>query len=258
MTTSWVTRAVLGLRSALFYVGYGGSVAIWGTVSLLVGPWLPYRRRFHFVIVLWTRFILWWLELTCGIGYRVRGLENIPEEPCVVLCKHQSTWETYLLQSLFVPTASVLKRELLDIPLFGWAYRLLKPIPIDRSKRNAALRTLITEGRARLAQGIWVTLLPEGTRVRRGQHSRFHRGGIALAKSAEVPIVLVAHNAGWFWPAHRFLKYPGTIDVMISTPFDSAPPVEDLARAAEQWMAHAMASIEPPPGLDEKYVLTYD
>ncbi len=242
-------RAVLALRSALFYAGYGASVLIWGPVCLVVGPWLPYHRRFRFVVVNWTRFVLWWLQATCGIGYRVRGLENIPQQPCVVLCKHQSTWETYLLQSLFVPTASVLKRELLDIPLFGWAYRLLRPIPIDRSKRNSALRTLIREGRDRLTQGIWVTLLPEGTRVSKGQHSRFHRGGLALAKSARVPVLLVAHNAGWFWPAHRFLKFPGTIDVVISEPFDTAAPIEELAGAAEEWMRRTMASIEPPRGL---------
>ena len=201
--------------------------------------------------------MLWWLRVTCGVRHRIHGSDNIPQAPCVVLCKHQSTWETYLLQSLFVPTASVLKKELLNIPFFGWTYRMLRPIAIDRSRRATALRTLIREGRARLRDGIWITLLPEGTRVPRGQQAKFHRGGIALARAAGVPILLVAHNAGWFWPPHAFLKYPGTVDVVISPPIDTADRTTDeIIAEAQDWMRATMATIEPPQGLSRKYALT--
>src|SRR5690606_38978728 len=104
-------------------------------------------------------------RLTCGIRARVLGRENVPDRPCIVLCRHESTWETLFLQQLFAPQATLIKRELLRIPFFGWAFRTLRPIAIDRRQQRKALRTLIDEGRARLEQGIWVVLFPEGTRM---------------------------------------------------------------------------------------------
>jgi 1-acyl-sn-glycerol-3-phosphate acyltransferase len=234
-------RASLALRSAAFLAGYVTLTVLWGSLGVLTGWLLPYRARFVYVIVLWTRMVLTWLRLTCGVRWELSGAEHLPPEPCVVLSRHESTWETLFLQSLFVPQATVIKRELLAIPFFGWAFRLLRPIAIDRSDARGALRTLVRTGRERLEAGAWVILFPEGTRLAPGTPGRFQRGGAALATAANRPVLVVAHDAGRLWPARHWLKYPGTIRVRIS------PPIETTGRSsaevtaeAEQWLGRAM------------------
>ena len=162
--------------------------------------------------------VLFWLRVSCGISVEVEGRENIPAEACIVFVKHESTWETLFVQTLFAPQATIVKKELLNIPFFGWAFRLLRPIAIDRSDPRGALRTLNTEGTTRLNQNIWVVLFPEGTRVPLGESRNFQIGGAALAESSGRPVLVVAHNAGHFWPAHRLGKRAGTIRVTVSKP----------------------------------------
>jgi 1-acyl-sn-glycerol-3-phosphate acyltransferase len=188
--------------------------------------------------------VLWWLRISCGIRHVVRGLEHVPRQPCVVLAKHASTWETLFLQTLFAPQATAIKRELLDIPFFGWAFRLLKPIAIDRRQPVSAIRQLIDTGSRRLAAGIWVVLLPEGTRVPGNQVGRFFRGGAALAVAAQRPILVIAHDAARCWPPHALAKFPGTIHVTISPPIDLAGRDADaMNEAARTWLLGAMAEL---------------
>ena len=190
------------------------------------------------MIGFWTRFQLWWLKVTCGISHHIEGLEHLPKRPCVVLCRHESTWETLFLQTLLAPQTTIIKRELLHIPFFGWAFALLRPIALDRSNPRSALRRLIRDGRRRLLEGIWVVLFPEGTRMPSHEMGRFQVGGAALAADAHVPIVVVAHDAGDYWPAHKFGKRAGTVRVLIAPPI---PPARDtkalLQTAAEQMQA---------------------
>jgi 1-acyl-sn-glycerol-3-phosphate acyltransferase len=208
------------LRALSFYVGYMVLTIIWGSLSVLVAWLLPYRVRFAFIIGFWTRAALWWLGVTCGIRGVVEGREHIPREACVVLANHESTWETLFLQSLFAPQATVVKRELLWIPFFGWAFATTRPIAIDRSNPRQALRRFIQSGRERLDAGIWVVLFPEGTRTDPGVVERFQAGGAALAAAAGAPVLVVAHDAGRYWPAHRLQKRPGTVRVRIAAPID--------------------------------------
>lgn len=233
------------VRSALFYLGYAAATVLWGSLSVLIGWLLPGPARFHFVIGIWTRMVLVWLRITCGIRHTVTGLEHIPAEPCVVLCRHESTWETLFLQTLLAPQATIIKRELLWIPFFGWAFAINKPIAIDRGHPRRALRRLIEAGRSRLRQGIWVVLFPEGTRMPTGEIGRFQVGGAALASAADVPLLIIAHDAGRFWPAHRLTKRPGTIRVHICPPIQpngrDSKVLTDLARAE---LATAMRTLE--------------
>ena len=209
---------MLTLRATAFYVGYTLATIVWGTLGALLGWLLPYRLRFRAIIGCWTWFCLTWLRLTCGIRHRIVGLENVPARPCIVMCRHESTWETLFLQQLFSPQATLIKRELLHIPFFGWAFRTLRPIAIDRRQQRKALRTLISEGQQRLRDGIWVVLFPEGTRMPAGQPGRFQPGGAALAAASGVPVIVVVHNAGSYWPAHQFRKQPGEITLIIGEP----------------------------------------
>ena len=243
------------LRGLLFYLGYILFTVAWGAMSVLIAWLLPYRWRFRVVILAWTWTILAWLRLTCGIRYRVEGRENIPDTPCIVFAKHESTWETMMVQQLFHPQATLIKKQLLLIPFFGWAFRLLRPIAIDRSDSRRALRTLIREGSERLASGIWVLLFPEGTRVAPGTIGKFQVGGAALAEATASPILVVAHNSGRFWPAHALAKHAGTITVKISPPLSTEGKTrKQINELAKNWMSNAIAELN----LDQTSKLTTD
>lgn len=216
-----------GVRALLFYLGYCLATLIWGSVSVLVAWALPTRMRFGFIIGFWTRLVLGWLWLTCGIRAEVHGREHIPEAPCIVFSRHESSWETLFLQSLFHPQATLIKRELLWIPFFGWAFALTKPIAINRGSPRAALKKFIELGRSRLDAGIWVLLFPEGTRMPRGAMGKFQAGGAVLAAATEQPVLVVAHDAGRFWPAHEFRKTPGVVTVRI------APPISTVGKSSK-------------------------
>ena len=236
------------LRAALFYVGYALITIVWGSLGTLFGWMLPYRARFWFIVSCWTRLCLGWLRLTCGIRHEIRGLESLPERPCVVLSRHESTWETLFLQTVFAPQATLIKRELLWIPFFGWAFWTLRPIAIDRRDGRKALRQLIHEGRDRLAKGMWVVLFPEGTRMPAGTKGRFQPGGAALAAATDAPIVVVAHNAGSFWPAHTFLKHPGTILAIVSEPIETVGlSTKEIQRLATERLDGLMSKLPIRP-----------
>ena len=244
---------MLALRSLLFYAGYIVWSAVWSTLSVLVGWALPLRRRYDFIIGCWTRVALCWLAVTCRIRWRVAGQHHVPDEPCIFLVKHQSNWETLWTQTLVSPQTTLIKRELVRIPLWGWAFAMAKPIAIDRSNPRTSLRQLIEQGRDRLARGMYVTLFPEGTRLSPGVVGKFHRGGAALAAATGVPVVVVAHNAGNCWPARQFIKYPGVIDVEISKPFATeGKKSREINRICEDWLDNAMARLAArhPAGVD--------
>jgi 1-acyl-sn-glycerol-3-phosphate acyltransferase len=211
---------MLFLRSLLFSTGSIVST-IFFAFSCLLTIVLPYRYRYAYISQ-WRYFNLWWLEKTCGIHYKVEGLENIPQQgPAIIFCKHQSTWETLAIAKLFPPHVWVLKRELLWVPLFGWGLALLSPIAIDRGAGRRAVKQIIKQGKQRLADGKWVVVFPEGTRVAYGQEKKFGIGGAVLAEATGVAVVPVAHNAGKFWARRRFTKHPGIVKVVIGTPIQS-------------------------------------
>lgn len=208
------------LRGILFNIGYITSVVIFGTFSIFVLPWLSFRKRYFFASR-WVNFLEWWLKITCGITHQVTGLENLPHRPCVIVSNHQSTWETFFLQCYFAPQSTVMKRELMWIPFFGWVIRFMKPIVINRSQRTSALKQILRQGSERLQEGLWVLIFPEGTRVPVNENRPHFSGGAMLAIRSGVPIVPLAHNAGRVWPAHNIRKYPGTITVKFGKPIET-------------------------------------
>jgi 1-acyl-sn-glycerol-3-phosphate acyltransferase len=208
------------LRSLLFYAGYAVLTLFFGITTPLFVKWLGYRACVYY-INLWNRSVIVWLRIACGVRYRVEGLENIPARPYVVVAKHQSEWETFFLQLPFTPVCTILKQELLKIPLFGWGLATVKPIAIDRSAQREALKYIIEAGRSRLAEGICVLIFPEGTRTAVGKVGRYARSGADLALKAGVPLLPVAHNAGECWPSKQFIKYPGLVTVVIGAPLQA-------------------------------------
>ena len=207
-------------RSVLFAIALIIVTPPYALIALASAP-LPRMVRYR-IISGWSRLILLLSRVILGIEWRVEGRENLPSRPAVILAKHQSAWETLAFQHIFPPQVHVLKRELLWIPFFGWGLALMSPIAINRSRGMRALRTIARRGRERLAQGFWVVVFPEGTRVAPGVQREYQPGGAWLACAARAPVVPVAHNAGLLWPRNAFLKRAGTVTVRIGPPIDAA------------------------------------
>ncbi len=241
-------NALLPLRITLFYLLLALTAFAWCLVSLVCAPFMSFRTRYRFVVQTWCRSAVWLAKSVIGLRYEVTGQENIPERPCVILSKHQSTWETFFLSAYFEPLTQVLKRELLYVPFFGWAIMLLKPIAIDRENPKAALRQVAKQGQERLDQGAWVLIFPEGTRVPVGETGKFSRSGAALAVNADLPVLPIAHNAGSFWPKAGWGKRPGTISVVIGPAMwaESEGPraVAELNQRAEDWINIQVRQLE--------------
>lgn len=231
------------IRSFLYLLGMWLFTPIFTTLILFAFP-LPRRTR-YILITGWARSMLWWLRVTCGLRYRVLGRENIPEQPCVILCKHQSAWETLALQQIFPPQVWVLKRELLFIPFFGWGLAMASPIAINRTAGREALKQLIAKGKERLKQGFFVVIFPEGTRVAPGTNGKYHIGGAWLAAQTKTPVVPIAHNAGEYWGKNSFLKRPGTITLSIGKPIDTnGIKADELNQRVEGWIEKEMLLLD--------------
>ncbi|HET7198147.1 MAG TPA: lysophospholipid acyltransferase family protein [Burkholderiales bacterium] len=230
------------LRSTLFALALFAITPPYALIALATFA-LPRMTRYR-VIAGWSRAVVLLAEVILGIRWRVEGLEQLPGRPSVILAKHQSAWETLAFQLIFPPQVHVLKRELLWIPFFGWGLALMSPIAIDRSRGAAALRAMARRGRERLAQGFWIVVFPEGTRVAPGERRPYQAGGAWLAAATGAPVVPVAHNAGLCWPRNAFLKRPGTVTVRIGPCIEpSGRDPEAINTLAEQWIEEQQKAI---------------
>lgn len=244
-----MSRRVRALRAVVFGPLHAAlmvlTIPLWGLCVPLVFPF-PYGVRYR-LLTSWASFNLWALWVLCGLRPRFHGLERIPEQPCVVMAKHQSAWETIGLLGCFWPQTWVLKQELLRIPVFGWALRLLEPIAIDRGAGRVARQQVVEQGCDRLARKRWVIVFPEGTRTPPYRPGRYHIGGAQLAVAAGVPVVPVAHNAGSFWPRNSPRRYPGIIEVHIGPPIATqGKSAAAVTAEAEEWIEGVMERIQPP------------
>jgi len=230
------------LRSLIFTIGQWLFTVVFCTFALLVFPFKPHTRYRY--LSKWAHCMLWWLRVTCGLTFRVKGAENIPQTPSIILSKHQSAWETLSLQLVFPPQVWVLKRELLWIPFFGWALALTSPIAINRAAGREALKQLVALGKDRLAQKFWVVIFPEGTRIAPGKRGKYHIGGAWLATHTQTQVVPVAHNAGEFWPKNSILKRPGIITMSIGKPIQTEGMKPDtLNQQVEDWIEAEMLTL---------------
>ena len=202
----------------------------------MIGPFLRLENRLK-LFSQWPKFANWFLHLSCGIKVEVIGQENLPTEPCVIVSNHQGQWETYSMQYLFHPMCTLLKKELLYIPLWGWAMKMLNPIAINRNKPKEAILQTLEEGSDRLKKGMYVLLFPEGTRVKAGRVGKYARSSFELAKRNGVMVLPLCHNSGDCWPAHKFIKKPGKIKLIIGEPFyveDSKQSASDVKEWVEK------------------------
>lgn len=230
------------IRSLIFLLLQVILTPIFSTLALLTFPFPPLTR--YRLISSYAHTMIWLLRMVCGIRHEVRGLENLPKEPCIVLCKHQSAWETLALQVIFPPQAWVLKRELLWLPFFGWGLAMTSPIAIDRSDGKGAMKQLLKQGKERLAQGFYVVIFPEGTRVPYGKRGKYKIGGALLAASSGVPVVPVAHNAGRLWGRKAFSKHPGLVTMSIGKPIATqGRKADEINAEVEAWIENEIQQL---------------
>jgi 1-acyl-sn-glycerol-3-phosphate acyltransferase len=232
------------IRSLVFAVLQTALTILFSVVALFSFPFSAHVR--YRLITGYNRLVIVLARWVLGIRYVVEGIENLPDRPAIILAKHQSAWETVAFLFLFPPVSPVIKQELLNVPFFGWAFRMLSPIAIDRGAGREALKQIVRLGKDKLAQGFWVLVFPEGTRVAPGEKGRYGIGGSWLAAESGAPIVPVAHNAGEVWPKNAFIKRPGTITVSIGPVIDPAgKSAAELTRLVEAWIETEMTRLPP-------------
>ncbi len=233
---------MLVIRSLIFLLLQLLLTPVFSTLAIFTFPFSPLTR--YRLISSYARTMLWLLRVVCGIRHQVSGMENIPSAPCVVLCKHQSAWETLALQVIFPPQAWVLKRELLWLPFFGWGLAMTSPIAINRSDGKGAVKQLLKQGKERLAQGLFVVIFPEGTRIPFGERGKYKIGGALLAASASVPVVPVAHNAGRLWGRNSFIKHPGLVTMSIGAPIETQGlKADEINARTEAWIENEIRQL---------------
>ncbi len=230
------------LGSLLFTLWMFTSVFFFAIGVLLLAPF-PHEIRFK-VAVAWAKVVMHSVRVLCRLDFVVEGRENISSSAAVYLLKHSSAFETIAEIMIFPRQTWVLKRELMWVPIFGWAMMLLKPIAIDRGGGRRAVNQVVRLGKERLSEGVNVMIFPEGTRVRHGESRRYGMSGAALAGGANVPIIPVAHNAGLFWPRRGVMKHPGTITFVIGEPvYVGGRDIREVNAEVQDWIEAEVAKM---------------
>ena len=237
------------LRAIVHLLLAAVTVVPWALAALLASPFLSHDALYRFCTA-WGRLFVRSGEAILGIEDRVHGLHTLPQQPdarVVLLVKHQSTWETFLLvQVIRRPLAYVLKRSLLYIPFFGWCLARLRMIYIDREQTRRALTKIVHQGQQALDAGSWVVMFPEGTRVPRGQKGTYHASGALLALQCKAVIIPVAVTSARCWPRKAFVKRPGVVDISFGPPIEPAGrKARELIAEVERWIEAEMQRLDP-------------
>jgi 1-acyl-sn-glycerol-3-phosphate acyltransferase len=209
-------RPVTALRSLLYVLTFYPATAVWVLVGVPLS--LLGRRPMLAVVLSWIHFHHWLVTNLLGIRIRVEG--EIPRGPHLIAVKHQSMLETMEMVGLTQLPVIVIKKELADIPLFGWMTRRYGVIAVERSAGAKALRALVAEGERAVATGRPMLIYPEGTRVRVGETPPLRSGFAALYRALGLPVVPVAVDSGRLW-GRGFIHRSGTVTLKID---ETIPP----------------------------------
>lgn len=237
------------LRSIVHLLWMGITVVPWA-IAVIVASLFLSSTAIYWMCVGWLRCAVGGARVLLGIQVRVSGWDNLPQgqtSAAVLLVKHQSTFETFLMPTLMPhPLAYVFKKELLSVPFFGWAMGRLDMIHIDRKQRSRAFAKVVQQGRRLMDEGVWVIMFPEGTRIPRGQKGEYKSGGARLAIAAGVPVIPIAVTSAACWPTRAFIKRPGVVDISIGQAIPSeGRSAEDLILEVETWIEAEMRRLDP-------------
>jgi len=242
---------MISIRSTVYFILLILSTIFFGLAMSTVGLLLPLSVRDELARS-WGTSNLWFMRVICGLKYRIKGAENLPNQASIVMSKHQSSWETISLKGLLMKEQSwILKRELMWVPIFGWALASVPTIAINRNAGRQALKQIIKQGRKVLDDGRVVVVFPEGTRTAPGEKRKYGIGGAMLAEKTGYPVVPIAHNAGVFWKRRGLKKYPGTIDVVVGEPIETkGRKASEINHMVETWIEARVAEL--PSSTNEK------
>ncbi len=226
---------MLILRSLVFNIILYSSLI---PISLLIIFLYPFFSTTYIQKVgsSWIIFILWSLRVICGVKWKIEGIENLPKGAFILVSNHQSAWESFYLQTLRIPSASIIKKNLLYIPFFGWALACMKPIHLRRRNKVRSLKKVLSSGSRKLKNGFSIIIFPEGTRAKPQKGlKKFSNSCGSLSIKNNVPIVPICHNSGLYWKNKHFIKYPGTVIVRIGKEMYGNDPRE-LTNRAFNWI----------------------
>ena len=230
------------IRSLLFYLIFFTTLIFVSIVIILASVTFSVKKC-QMIASFWIINILKILKHICGIDWAVDGIDNIPNKPFVMMANHQGPWESLFLQTLALPTSSIIKKEILFIPFFGWAISRLKPIPINRKEKHSSMKKVISIGSKRIKDGYAVLIFPEGTRRNAVDGiGRFGNGGSLLAVNECVPVVPICHNSGMYWKNHSLKKVAGKISVVIGPPINGAD-AKEITKKAQLWISQTYKKI---------------
>lgn len=230
------------INTLIFYILFFLSLVL-VSITIVISSFFLSAKVTQYIGKLWILFILHSLRLLCGISWSVEGIKNLPEKPFVMVSNHQGPWESFFLQTLFLPTSSIIKREILLIPFFGWAISRLSPISINRKLKIESLKKVIIVGGERIQDGFSVLVFPEGTRRKPEDGiGKFGNSCGVLAANQSVPIIPICHNSGKYWMNRSFKKKPGQIKIKIGEPIYGSNPKE-LTNESYLWIRSVYSEI---------------
>ena len=223
------------LRSLLFNCILYISLIPTSLVVVFLFPFIS-TSQLQKITSIWVLFIMYSLKVICGVNWKVEGSENLPKTPCILASNHQGAWESFFLQTLCIPTASIIKKELLYIPFFGWALACLKPIYLKRSQKVSSLKKVVKDSAKKLKNGTSLIIFPEGTRTipEKGLKKFTNSCGLISVQN-NVPIVPICHNSGLFWKNKKFTKEKGTVILRIGAPIHGKEP-KKVTQEVFEWI----------------------
>ncbi len=239
---SLIYRLWLIVRSAMFWIWLFTTTTVFAIPALLAS--LVSFGVCYWVCGKWITVNMWGLEFLCGVKYNVQGQENIPEQPCLIVSKHQSTWETFFFAYYLRHVLYVAKRSLAYIPVFGWMISLLGFVMINRNAGRGAIQQISEQARIKIPLGRWIVIFPEGTRMPVGAEPQYRIGAMKVSADTQIPMLPVAVNSGEFWPRMGFIKWPGTVTVIFGPlihPGNKTP--DELRTEVQTWIEGQMGQI---------------
>jgi 1-acyl-sn-glycerol-3-phosphate acyltransferase len=220
------------------------------------------RKKAWFVPNNWSRLNNWMLRVICGTAVEFKGIENVPDGPCIIAAKHQSSWDTFVFLPYLKDPVLILKRILMRIPLFGQFVAKMDMIAIDRASKDEARRQVNAGANRAKADGRQILIYPEGTRRSPGEEPAYKQGVAMIYEATELPVIPVAHNAGMFWPRRKFMRYPGKMTVEFLPQIPAGLPrdemfkrlISELEARCDALLIDGATQPNPPP-LAESAVL---
>ena len=209
-------------RTIVFKIVLGTYFALWAPILLIGLVSKKLSRKFVFADAAGVLLLARWI---CGIKYTVHypqneenGIPNLPngnkriDGKCIVAAKHMSILEIAIISKVMPNTFFIMKRELLWIPIYGWAFWRCGMLGVNRAKGKTNMKQLASDVEQRVLDGYTLVIFPEGTRAKPGQKIPLKRGLLLLAHTLKLPILPVGTDAGLYWPKHGRMN-PGMANV---------------------------------------------